>query len=103
MPARTPSEAAIEAARLAIAEECAAGPSPGELAEAPLLQDWSIRPHPQVGGPVISGRVYGHPSVADGTRITTTHVAMLDEDGGTWGRTLSRYYLLGRPEGASLH
>lgn len=103
MPVRTPSETAIEAARLEIAEECASGPTAGELAEAPLLQDWSIRPHPQVGGPVMSGCVYGHPSIADGTRITTTHVALLDEGGGTWGRTLSRYYLLGRPEDVPLH
>lgn len=51
----------------------------------------------------MSGCVYGHPSIADGTRITTTHVALLDEGGGTWGRTLSRYYLLGRPEDVPLH
>jgi hypothetical protein len=103
MPVRTPSEDAIESARLEIAEECASGPTQVELAEAPLLQDWSICQHPQVGGPVMSGRVYGHPTVVDGTRITTTHVALIDEDGLSWGRTLSRYYLLGRPEHVPLH
>ncbi len=51
----------------------------------------------------MSGRVFGHPTIADGTRITTTHVALLDEGEGLWGRTISRYYVLGRPEGVPSH
>jgi hypothetical protein len=47
--------------------------------------------------------VYGHPAIVDGTRIHTSHVAVLDEEGGRWARTISRYYLLGRPEGETIH
>lgn len=102
-PVRTPSEAAIEAACAEVASECLAGPSPAELAAAPFLQDWSLCQHPEIGGSVLSGSVFDHPSISDGTRIVTSHVAVLDEEGACWARTISRYYLLGRPEGETSH
>ncbi|WP_342462672.1 DUF6634 family protein [Methylobacterium sp. 092160098-2] len=102
-PVRTASEAAIEAACAEVAGECVAGPSPADLDAAPFLQDWSLCRHPDVGGCVLTGRVFGHPAIVDGTRIHTSHVAVLDEEGGRWARTISRYYLLGRPEGETIH
>ncbi|MGY2051811.1 hypothetical protein [Methylobacterium sp. JK268] len=77
-------------------------PAGEDLTSAPRLEDWSeatrlVR--------VVTGRVYGHPNIRDGQRILTSD--LYASDGATWARTLSRYYLLGKParpgEGGGLH
>ena len=59
--------------------------------------------HPRLGGAVLRGRVYGHPDIEDGSRITTSHLAVIDGAGSEWARTMSRYYRLGRREEEALH
>lgn len=84
-------------------EDCASGPVAGELDDAPLLVDWNFDTHPRLGGAVLRGRVYGHPNYENGSRIMTSHLAVIDEADGAWARTLSRYYRLGRSEFEALH
>ncbi len=69
-----------------------AAPSPAELAAAPLLQDWtwlsrSVR--------CLGGTVQEHPVLPDG-RIRTSEV-LVHAPSQHWVRTLSRWYVLGRP------
>lgn len=68
-------------------------PTTRELANAPFLDDWCLL------GPFLGGVVVGHPVVADGHRCITSAVLALAAN-GTWARTVSRYYRLGRPMGA---
>jgi hypothetical protein len=63
------------------------------LAKAPLLEDWTPTVTPL--GVHLVGRVNGHPLQGD-RKIATSPVWFADPD-GTWARTLSRYYRLGRP------
>jgi hypothetical protein len=77
-------------------------PTGEDLASAPRLEDWSeATRHVRV----VTGRVYGHPNIRDGQRILTSD--LYASDGATWARTLSRYYLLGKParpiDGGGLH
>lgn len=69
-----------------------ATPTPADLADAPLLEAWSFE---QRSVQVLTGRVYGHPTIVDGRRVTSSD--LYASDGDRWGRTLSRYYRLGRP------
>lgn len=68
-----------------------AAPTGEDLADAPTLEDWRYEDRP---GRALSGRVRGHPSIPDGRRIVTSPLFV--SDGRTYGRTLSRYYALGR-------
>lgn len=70
-------------------------PSDEELANGPLLNSWC-----RLGDHLV-GVVVGHPVVADGHRCITSPVLALAAD-GTWARTVSRYYRLGRPMGSSV-
>lgn len=70
-------------------------PSPDDLASAPLLNDWCLL------GPYLAGVVTGHPVIADGDSCITSMVLALASD-RTWARTVSRFYRLGRPSGASV-
>ena len=67
--------------------------SPILLAKAPLLEDWVPTVTPL--GLHLVGHVTGHPLQGD-RKIATSPVWFADPD-GTWARTLSRYYRLGRP------
>lgn len=67
------------------------GPTDEDLAGGPILEDWRYEERPRRA---LSGRVRGHPSIPDGRRILTSDV--FASDGETFGRTLSRYYALGR-------
>ena len=68
------------------------GPTPEELADAPILSDWKVVDYPAVS---LEGFVVGHPKLGAG-HITTTQVYAVAMD-GTWMRTLSRLYRLGPP------
>nr|WP_249151055.1 DUF6634 family protein [Bradyrhizobium sp. JYMT SZCCT0180] len=67
--------------------------SPVLLEKAPLLEDWVATVTPL--GLHLVGYVTGHFLQGD-RRIATSPVWFADPD-GTWARTLSRYYRLGRP------
>jgi hypothetical protein len=73
-------------------------PSPGELAEAPLIEDWSLE---DVGDednmPAVIGVVSGHDFVPDGGPLVAGEAFAMDP-AMTWVRTLSRLYRLGTPE-----
>ena len=69
-------------------------PTADDLAEAPLLDSWSLL------GSNLLGRVSGHPTITDGHRCLTSVVLALAAD-HTWARTVIRFYRLGRPLWAS--
>jgi hypothetical protein len=70
-----------------------AKPDPEDLADAPRLEEWRTATR-EVR--ILAGRVYGHPSIPDGRRITTSDLYAIDRT-RTWARTMSRYYRLGSP------
>ena len=77
---------------LAALEAGEAGPSPNDLAEAPILNDWQailMR-----SSCCLAGEVSGHPQLHG--PITTSALIVLDPD-LTWARTMSRFYRLGSP------
>jgi hypothetical protein len=67
--------------------------SPAVLRSAPLLIDWVPAVTPE--GVRLIGFATGHPVHGD-RRVMTTALWWADPD-GTWVRTLSRFYRLGRP------
>lgn len=69
------------------------GPSPEELASAPSIVDW--RCVVTSAGLRLDGFVSGHPRLGEG-RTFTSQLWAADPD-GRWIRTLSRFYVLGRP------
>ncbi|MDH2329076.1 ATP-dependent Lon protease [Cereibacter sp. SYSU M97828] len=70
------------------------GPSPEELASAPLLQNW--RPLLDMSGVVVLwGHVENHPLLGNDA-ITTSRLFRLDTEQG-FARTWSRWYRLGTP------
>ncbi|GJE54885.1 DUF6634 family protein [Methylobacterium thuringiense] len=77
-------------------------PTDDDLAGAPRLEDWTVDKR---SVRVVSGTVFAHPVLPDGSHITTSD--LYASDGETWARTLSRYYLLGhradRRDGRSRH
>lgn len=75
--------------------EAGLGPTPADLAGAPVLDGWS---YDAVAAPILKGRVSGHPCIAEGHRARTSEVYLTDH--ATWARTLSRWYVLRTPEGA---
>lgn len=83
----------LEAAQAALeAIEAGREPTPGQLAEAPLLDAWAAS---EMGGNRICGFVEGHPRITDGP--ATTSAVIFYADDRSWCRTISRYYRLGRP------
>lgn len=77
---------------LAALESGEAGPSPEDLAAAPLLNDWQtilMR-----SSCCLAGEVSGHPRLHGS--ITTSALIVLDP-ALTWARTMSRFYRLGPP------
>ena len=76
------------------AVEAGLGPTPADLAGAPVLDGWS---YDAVAAPILKGRVSGHPCIAEGHRARTSEVYLTDRT--TWARTLSRWYVLRTPEG----
>ena len=73
-----------------------ASPTADVLDDAPVTDGWSFG---RRAAPVITGHTVGHPRLPDGP-VVTSEVIALDLDAG-WARTLSRFYVLGRPAGGS--
>lgn len=71
-----------------------AGPSPSDLADAPMMHLWMPLVTPR-GGPTLHGYVTGHPDFWVGS-VRTSWLIALDRDAG-WARTLGRFYLLDPP------
>lgn len=81
---------------LAAIDEAQAGPTPEDLATAPMLSPW----HPILtleAEPLLWGHVNRHP-ILGASWITTSRLIALDP-GNRWSRTISRWYRLGRPIG----
>ena len=80
------------AVRAAIAA-AEAGPAPGDLADAPLMRDWSVATYPGQPDVRLHGRVEGHPEIDDPT-VTTSPILAIDPGDGElgWARTASRWY-----------
>jgi hypothetical protein len=93
MAALSPYERAwLDRALISIAA-AKTGPSAADLAAAPELDLWV----PQVsfiGELVLDGEVRAHPILGD-EAITTSPIIALNPD-GSWARTVSRWYRLGR-------
>jgi len=70
------------------------GPTAEELAQAPLLENWTVAL--ALSGPVLTGDVVNHPQLGS-RKIATSPVWLLDPDSLAWARTLSRFYRLGAP------
>lgn len=68
------------------------GPSRPELDGSPRLDEWRVEAAPVR---ILTGRVYGHPNIPDGRRVSTS--ALYATDSVSYARTLSRTYTLGRP------
>jgi hypothetical protein len=72
---------------------------PDRLFAAPTLENWSLA---TVAAVCLEGRVSGHPKLGDDRLIRTSDLWLVNED-DRWARTLSRFYRLGKPAGASGH
>ncbi|MCG6114073.1 MAG: hypothetical protein MEQ84_02645 [Mesorhizobium sp.] len=72
-----------------------------ELArEAPVLDRWA---HGQRPASCLVGVSTGHPGLpGNGRAIVTSDLVLMSED-GSWARTRSRWYRLGRPAGRGRH
>lgn len=73
-------------------------PTGDDLKNAPILNNWvrAVRPVP-----CLTGYVSDHPSLPGVARsVMTSDLWVLAEHQG-WARTLSRWYLLGRPQGTT--
>jgi hypothetical protein len=66
-------------------------PEPGTMSSAPLLHGWGASRKPVI---CLTGKVYGHPRLADGHVALTSEVFAIDR-AQRWVRTMSRYYELG--------
>jgi hypothetical protein len=66
-------------------------PQQNEITKAPLLCNWSFAQRPRM---VLSGKMYGHPNIADGHLAVTSELFVIDP-GQQWARTYSRLYALG--------
>ncbi|MFC3838177.1 DUF6634 family protein [Paracoccus rhizosphaerae] len=71
------------------------GPTPEDVAEAPLANLWAVLVMDEDDLPVLWGQVSGHPLLGD-RQILTSVLVGLNRDAG-WARTISRWYRLGRP------
>ncbi|MGB3486977.1 MAG: DUF6634 family protein [Xanthobacteraceae bacterium] len=76
-------------------ESLRAGQTPNrkQLAHAPVINDWRIIGRPE---PCLAGKVTGHPNIKNGHMAITTPLWLIAPMHG-YARTLSRYYLIGRP------
>lgn len=80
------------AAALAVLE---LGPTPEDLAQAPLAELWITRVKDGTDLPVLWGHVTGHPLLGDRFIRTSPLIGLSLEAG--WARTFSRWYRLGEP------
>jgi hypothetical protein len=75
-------------------------PSPLEMAQAPVLENWRVvilqverQAEPSML-PALAGSVTGHPGLGDSKLIRTSQLVWLDRD-RRWARTRNRVYRLG--------
>ncbi|GJE43380.1 DUF6634 family protein [Methylobacterium soli] len=75
--------------------EAGHGPTPADLAGAPILDNWNSE---ITVVPCLTGSVSEHPNIPMGRPVRTSQVIMTDN--ATWARTLSRFYALRIPAAA---
>jgi hypothetical protein len=68
-------------------------PNRKQLADAPVINEWGIVGRPE---PCLVGKVTGHPKIKNGHLAITTPLWLIAPTHG-YARTLSRYYIIGRP------
>lgn len=73
-------------------------PSSDSLAMAPLIDGWAEAVRTVT---CLIGRMHGHPTCRGSLSVTTDVWVWAPELG--WARTMSRFYRLGRPQGAGRH
>lgn len=73
-------------------------PDDATLHGAPVLHDWGLAHRPEA---CLAGAMHGHPEIADGQPGMTTGVWFIAPHLG-YARSLSRFYVLGRPLSSSL-
>ncbi|MGZ3217454.1 DUF6634 family protein [Paracoccus sp. T5] len=71
------------------------GPTPEDLAEAPLADLWAVLVKGEDDLPALWAQVSGHPLLGD-CQVMTSALVGLNRDAG-WARTISRWYRLGTP------
>lgn len=76
-----------------IRQASAGGLDPAMLANAPFLDEFALVQQPALS---LTGIVSGHPRIAEGHRCLSTQIFYLDVEQGI-GRTVNRWYRLGRP------
>ncbi|MEO3432383.1 DUF6634 family protein [Inquilinus sp. CAU 1745] len=67
-------------------------PTEKDLADAPIISDYALTARPAA---CLIGAVTGHPKLVGRCSVTSELWAVAPKLG--WARTLSRFYLLGRP------
>ena len=71
-------------------------PMPRSGSDGPVLDRWALA---RTAEPCLIGLATGHPTLPGTERpIATSRLWLMSAD-GTWARTLSRWYHLGRPAG----
>ena len=77
-------------------------PGQAELADAPVLHEWSWTRHPDHGLRCVQGAVAA-PVTRDTPWTTTSPIVavLVDDQGNGWARTWSRFYRLGRADDPS--
>lgn len=78
----------------AVLDRADAGPTEGEFAVAPFLDEWEVV-RDAFSYTILYGRVTGHPTLK-GPAIRTSPLLCLNVP-GSWARTYSRFYRLGAP------
>ena len=86
---------AMQRMRLRSLELAMVGPTPGDLAQAPILSHWIAIENPQSHGALLMGSAPDHP-ICVGNLIMTSYLCGIAED-GSWARTISRWYRLQEP------
>jgi hypothetical protein len=84
---RRATDLAEDLSRLAAGE----GPTPLELASAPVIGRWFLAPRVEA---CLIGEISGHPTIGELRPGRTTSLFAIDEEAG-WARTWSRWYRLG--------
>jgi hypothetical protein len=95
-PHLTPEHRAVLLHLASIIDLAMEGPSPEDLASAPVLDPWRILLTEEQPMLVLGGRVQDHPLLPGDRIIATSQLIRLEVEAG-WARTISRWYRLGQP------
>ncbi len=86
---------AMQRMRMRSLQVAVSGPTPGDLAGAPVLSHWIAVEDLESDGATLMGSAPEHP-ICVGKLIMTSRLCGIAED-GSWARTISRWYRLEHP------